>query len=150
LQAETAVVQSGRDLRVAQQRLSEAIGQDDFSVLAVTGTWAVPPLSPTLPDFNRGIEQTPPGRAQQTVVEQPRAPVHAARSAIWPTLSLRYNKGYTGDSEFPKDPFWTFTGLINLPIFAGGPTATWYASEAAVRTSEKAQADLLSLRRRTR
>ena len=150
LQADVALTQVGRDLLVAQQQLAQALGQDDFSALAVTGTWAVTraPLSP--PDLNPLVERLPSMLVQQAVVDQAKASVRAAQSALFPTLSLNYNRGAEGSSEFPSSPFWTFTGLVSYPLFGGGPTATYYAVSAANKNYAKAQQDLHTVRLQAR
>src|SRR5262249_33592881 len=45
---------------------------------------------------------------------------------------------------------WSFTGTINYPLFAGGPTSTYYATQSAQRTLDKARQDLRSLRNQLR
>jgi len=147
LQSDVALNQSYRDLQVAQQQLAQSLGQDDFSTLVVTGTWTTTPAPKTPPDFGPILAQLPVVVAQQAVVDQAKAAIHAAHSSLYPTLSLNYSKGLEGDSEFPThNPFWTFTGLLSYPLFAGGPTATYYASAAADKNYKKALEDLRSIR----
>jgi outer membrane protein TolC len=146
LQADVAVTQAGRDLLVAQQQLSQAIGQDDFSTLVVTGTWAAAKAPSTPPDFIALVDHLPSVLAQQAVVDQAKASVRAAQSTLYPTLSLNYSRGTEGSSEFPSSPFWTFTGLVSYPLFGGGPTATYYAVSAANKNYAKALQDLHTTR----
>jgi len=146
LQADVAVTQAGRDLLVAKQQLAQALGQDDFSALVVTGTWTADKAPATPPDFNALADRLPPVIAQQAVVDQAKASVRAAQSSLYPTFSLNYNQGLEGSSEFPSSPFWTFTGLVNYPLFGGGPTSTYYAVSAAKKNYEKAQEDLHTIR----
>lgn len=149
LQAEAGLAQAGRDRQVAQQQLSQVLGMDEFSALAVTGTWSAPAVPDPAPQFDALLANVPQLRAEQAVVDQARAALKSAHSTLWPTLSLNYSKGAEGSSEFPTDPFWTFTGVVNYPLFGGGPTSTYYASQAAERSYEKAQQDFRSLRNQT-
>lgn len=146
LQADLALTQAGRDLLVARQQLAQALGQDDFSVLAVTGTWAAAKAPATPPDFNALVDDLPSVLAQKAVVDQAKASVRAAQSSLYPTLSLNYSRGADGSSEFPSSPFWTFTGLVSYPLFGGGPTATYYAVSAANKNYAKALEDLHATR----
>ncbi len=150
LQAELALQQSSRDLHVAQQELSQAIGKEDFSALVVTGTWSASPLPTPRPDFNAILANHPQIEAQLAIVDQARAGVNIARSSLLPTLSLNASKGTVGPTEFPKNPFWSFGGSVNYPLFAGGLTSTYYASQSAERLFEKANEDLRSLRNQVR
>jgi outer membrane protein len=146
LQAEINLDQASRDLHVAQQQLNQSIGVDHFTAWVVTGTWSAPPVPMPRPDFNALLDKHPQILAQQAVVEQARAGINLAHSTLWPTLSLSYNKGTQGGSELPTNPFWTFTGVLNYPLFGSGLTSTYYASAAAQRTYDKSRQDLRSLR----
>ena len=150
LQADVALTQAGRDKLVAQEQLAQALGQDDFSILAVTGTWAAAPAPTTPPDLNILVDRLPNILAQLAVVDQYKASLHAAQSSLYPTLSLNYNRGTEGGSEFPSSPFWTFTGLVSYPLFGGGPTATYYAVSAANKSYAKALEDLHAARLQAR
>jgi outer membrane protein TolC len=143
LQADIALTQAGRDVRVAQEQLAQALGQDDFSMLAVTGTWSVPAAPPTPPDFDAILDRLPSVQAQRAVVEQTKAAVSVARSALYPKLSFNYNRGWENSYEFPaSNPYWTFMGLVSYPLFGGGPTSAYFNTAAANRAYEKAQEDL--------
>ena len=96
------------------------------------------------------MDHLPTVVAQRAVVDQAKASVHAAESSLLPNLSLSYTKGVEGSTEFPSSPYWTFSGLVNYPLFAGGPTATYYAVSAANRNYEKALQDLRSVRAQAR
>lgn len=146
LQAQLNLTQAGRDNEVAQQQLSQVLGMDEFNALAVTGTWTAAAAPVPHPDLMVLLARLPQIQAQEAVVAQARAAIHSARSTLLPTLALNYSKGTEGGSEFPTNPFWTFTGTVNLPLFAGGLTSTYYANQAAMRSYEKAQQDLRSLR----
>ena len=146
LQAQASLAQASRDVRVAQQELGQAIGMDDYQALVATGTWSVSPAPSPHPDLMALLVKIPQIRAQDAVVELARAAVSTARSTFFPTLSLSYSKGASGGSEFPSDPFWSFAGTVNLPLLAGGLTSTYFANRAALRSFEKAQQDLRSLK----
>jgi outer membrane protein TolC len=146
LQAQTSLDQSLRDLHVSQQALSQSIGNDHFTAIQISGTWATPEAPKPRPDFEAIVTQHPRMVAQQAVADQARAAIKTAHSALWPTLSLNYSRGTQGRTEFPRDPFWVFTGNVNYPLFGNGPTATYYAGVAAERAYESARQDLRSLR----
>ena len=151
LQAESDLAQASRDLRVAQQALGQVLGENQFQTLAVTGTWTRGSLSSEPPDLERWVDRSPRVWVQQAVVEQAKASLQNAHSALWPSLSLNYNRGYQSNSEFPTDnPYWVFTGQVSYPLFGSGPTATYDASAAAQRNLEKAGEDLRSLRHQVR
>lgn len=149
-QSDAALAQALRDRRIAQRQLAQALGQTDFSVLIVTGTWSLGAVPATSPVLDALVEQLPGVRAQAAVVSQSRAAVRAAESVFFPSLSLRYNRGTTGGHEFPQDPYWSWTGVVSLPLFSGGLTSAFYSTQAAERTYEKSQEDLRSVRNQAR
>ncbi len=134
LQADANVNQAGRDVEVADQQLGQVLGMDEFNVLMVTGTWAVAPVPIPHPNFPALLPGIPQIKVQEAIVEKARIAIKAAHATLWPTLSLGYSKGTQGPTEFPQSPFSSFTGVVNYPLFVGGPTATYYASQAAQRT----------------
>ena len=150
MQAEMNLLQAGRDVHSAQQQLSQALGLDQFQALVATGAWSTTPVPMPEPDFDQLLVREPPIQLQEAVLDQTRAALKSAHSTIWPTFSLDYAKGTQGGAELPGDPFWTFTGVVNYPLFGGGLTSTYYASQAARRTYEKAQLDLRAIRNQTR
>lgn len=150
LQAQAGLSQAHRDVLVAQQQLAQALGDEHYTTLAVTGTWTAPTAPTSPPDLDAIISRVPSVRVQQAVLEQTEAAVRAAHSALWPTASLNFTKGFQGGSEFPSDPFWTFTGVLNYPLFAGGPTAAYFSVSAANRNYARASQDLISVRNQAR
>jgi outer membrane protein TolC len=102
------------------------------------------------PDFGGLMLTDPRIQFREGAVEQARAGIKSAHSSLWPNLSVNYVRGTTGQTELPQNPFWTFSGTLNLPIFSGGPTAVYYASVAAERTYEKASQDLRVVRNQVR
>jgi outer membrane protein len=148
LQAEVSLKQAHRDIRVAQQQLGQALGEDAFSALAVTGTWKTPEVPATPPDLASLADRLPSVRAQAAAVDQAKAARSAARSALYPTLSVSYSRGVQDTSEFPtSNPSWTAAGQLSLPLFGGGPTAVYFNTASANRNLEKAQQDLRSVRK---
>jgi outer membrane protein TolC len=150
LQADLQLAQAKRNLRVAQQQLGQTLGIDSYTVLVVTGTWTAVGPNAEPPDFDPYINALPTVRVQQAVIDQAKAAVSSARSSLLPTLSLNYSRGYEGATEFPNNPYWTFTGLLSYPLFRGGPTATYYATTSAQRNLEKAEQDMRTIRLRAR
>jgi len=150
LQADLGLNQAKRSLRVAQQQLGQVLGKDHFTVLVVTGTWSAEPTSSDPPDFETLIDRLPSVRVQQALVDQAKAAVNSARSLLLPTLSVNYSRGLDGATEFPNNPYWTFTGLINYPLFSGGLTSTYYATSSAKRNYEKALQDMRATRQQAR
>ena len=150
LQSETDLRQASRDLRVAQQNLSQVLGEDQFQALAVTGTWTMGSLPPIPPAIENLIHREPRVAAQQAIVQQNRASLLSARSSLFPTLSLNFTKGYQGTTEFPETPYWTFLGALNFPLFGRGLTSTYFASSAASAALGRAESELRSLQNQVR
>jgi outer membrane protein TolC len=150
LQADAEVRQAARDLRTAQQRLAQVLGQDRFSALQATGTWTSSALPPEPPDLEAIIDRTPRVLAQMAGVDQARAAIWSARSAFFPTLSLNYNRGYNGTTEFPTNPYWSAGARVSYALFGGGPTSAYFNASAASRAFERSQAELRSIRNQTR
>jgi outer membrane protein TolC len=146
LQAAAELEQSFRDLRVAQQALGQMIGVETFNVLVVTGTWSASPIPTPRPDMDAIATKVPQVQIQQATVERAQVAIKSARSSLWPTLSAAYTRGLRGATEFPQDPYWSFTGSLNYPLFAGGLTATYYASQAAEAAYEQAKQTLRATR----
>lgn len=150
LQADTSVEQALRDRSAALTQLRQVLGEEPFTVTAVTGTWTAEAASTKTPDFDAMVNALPQVLVQQAAVDIARAKVRSAQSSIYPALSLNYTKGTTGSTEFPKDPFWTFSGVVSLPIFGGGPTSTYYANQSAQRAYDKARETLRSVKNQAR
>ncbi len=146
LQAQAAWEQSQRDLRVAQQQMNQSLGRDTFNALRVTGTWTAASAPTPRPDLESLLANLPSIQIQQAALDQARAGVKSAQSSVWPSLSVNYARGTTGRTEFPQNPFWTLSGTVNYPLFAGGPTAAYYANVAAQRLYDKTQQDLRLVR----
>jgi outer membrane protein TolC len=66
---------------------------------------------------------------------------------LWPALSASFSRSVTDDKEFPSARnSWSWSGLLSLPIFGGGPTAATYSVSAAERDLLKARENLRSAR----
>jgi outer membrane protein TolC len=148
-QAEMNLAQIQRDIRVAQQTLGQALGLDDFTHLAATGPLITTDLPEHPAQMEDVAENTPPVQAQKAVLDQAKASLNASQSSLWPALSASYIRSYQGTTEFPSNPGWSFLGLLNLPIFGNGPTASYYSISAAKRNVEKTEEDLRSIRHQT-
>lgn len=141
LQAEADAAQARRDLRAAEAELSRRLGRDDFSLVAATGTFVTltPPARESL-DFAAIAATRPDVRAQAAAVRASEAGLSQARSALFPTLSVDYTRSRTDRTEFPARRYnWSVAGVLSLPLFSGGPTATYYDTKAARGSLERSR-----------
>jgi outer membrane protein TolC len=148
-QAGANLTQASRDILVAQQQLSTAMGLDEFQMLVVTGTWVVPPAPDPPPNFEALLEKEPAVKLQAAVVAQAQSAVHTAWAPLLPTLGVNYSRGRSGDTELPNDPYWTFTGTLHYSLFSSGLTSTYYNTQAAKRSLESARQQLRAVRTQT-
>ena len=147
LQAELNLSQATRDVVVAQQLTgAPALGQDDFSAVAVTGSLSVPVVPVPLPNFEALLERQPAVKVQAALVQQAKDAVRSARAPLLPTLGLNYSRGKSGSVELPDDPYWTFSGTLRYPLFSGGLTSVYYASMAAKHAYESSVQQLRATR----
>ena len=147
VQAQSDLDQAQRNLRAGQRTLGRYLGYEEFHAFVTTGTLdAAPP--PDLPrDFETILAGRPDVAAEQAVVSGSEAGVWSARSPLFPALSASYSRTVTGASEFPSSNYgWTAIGALSLPIFGGGPTATYFAVSSAKQTLEKTRQDLRVVR----
>lgn len=150
LQADMALKQAGRDVQIAKRQLAQALGQENYTSLEVTGSFAGRGGLQESPNMESILDELPAIQAQKAAVDKTKANVSAAKSSLFPTLSLSYSRGFSDTSEFPTtNPSWTFTGLLRYPLFGGGPTQTYYSTVSANRLYEKSLLDLRSLRDQT-
>jgi outer membrane protein TolC len=149
LQAQADLAQAKRDVRVAQQALGKALGEDQFALLVATGTLATS-AAPVAPPFEQLTDAHPRVRVQKATVERAHSDVSAARSALWPTLSANYSRTLVGTTYFPSNPGWTASGVLSYPLFGGGPTAVYYDVTATKRLEEASQEDLRAVRLQVR
>lgn len=146
-QAEAELRQAMRAQRADQIALDRQLGIDDFGAVVATGTLAAAPPPPAPADDLALLSNRPDVALQEAVVRSAQASLSSARSTIYPSLSANYQRGRFGDKEFPSRAYTWSGGLtLSLPIFGGGPTATYYAVQAANRSLERAQQDLRVVR----
>ena len=148
-QAEADLRQASRNLRADQKVLDRQLGLDSFDAVAATGTLAVPdaPPAPSQGDENGYLSQRPDVRLQEAVLRTAELSVTSAKSSLLPTLSASYARNRIGPNEFPNQGYNWVGGLtLSIPLFSGGPTATYYAVQSARRGLEKAREDLRAVR----
>ncbi len=117
-QAEFEMARALRGLKVSQRELSQSLGADFYSALAVTGTFTADSASEAA-DIAALARQTPAYRKQESLVRQAQAGVKAARSGFFPELSASAS-GRRRGSEFPLDTDSWSAGLVaSYPIFSG-------------------------------
>lgn len=146
-QAEADLAQALRGLRTAQKALGRRLGRDSFAPVAATGTLSAQ-APPELPrDLEPLLAVRPDIAAQQALLRGARAALSQARSSLWPTASVNYGRSRLGPTEFPSERYsWTFGGLLSYPLFGGGPTATYFAVQGAMKGVEKSEQDLRAAR----
>ncbi len=130
IQAEAALAQAQRDLRAAQAELNRRLGLEQFSALAVTGTWTTSPL-PADPDIVSLAAANPQIRLAKAGVEVAKGNLERTRSNFWPSLSANYARSFQDSNYFPKNPGWSASGVLNWPLFGQGLTAPYYDVSAA-------------------
>lgn len=127
LQAEADVAQSERDLRAARRALERHLGFDEFRHVSATGTLAAP-AAPQFPERAEDmIELRPDIAVRQSDIRSAEAGLSSAKSALWPKVSASFSRDVTGRTEFPNSRWgWSAVGTLSLPLFGGGPSATYY------------------------
>src|SRR5688572_642931 len=150
VQAEIDTAQSGRDLRVAQQTLNQALGNDSFVAVNATGSLVALPVPPHPLDLEALVEQHPRVVFQRAALAQARAALTSAQSSLLPRLSANYSRSYVGPDFFPNNPSWTAQGVVSYSLFGEGPTAAYYAIAAAKRNVERSQEEVRAVRHEVR
>ena len=146
-QADADLRQAFRAERTGLMTLDRELGLDDFGATVATGTLTAQPAPPAPANDVALLSQRPDVALQEAVVRSAQAALSAARSPVYPSLSANYTRGRFGAGEFPSSGYTWVGGLtLSLPIFGGGPTATYYAVQAANRGLDKAQQDLRTVR----
>lgn len=147
VQAEVSLTQAIRNLRAAQKSLDRHLGLDDFTVVIVTGTLETDTPPPLPADLRSLLAPRPDVAAQDARIQSAKASLGQSQNSLWPTLSTNYSRSVLGRTEFPNSRYsWSFGTSLSLPLFAGGPTSTYYAVSAAKKNLEKAEQDLRSVR----
>ncbi len=147
MEATAELVQARRRIRADQRALYRRLGLDDVDDAPVVGELeaAEPPALPA--EIPKIADQRPDVLVQVAGIAVAQADVRRAQSTLWPTLSAGYARFRTGAHEFPSDNSgWSFRGVLDYPLFGGGPTATYYQITTARQNLEKAQQDLRSVR----
>lgn len=143
LQAEAALSQALRDLKTSRIALDRWLGLDDLPAVDAVGNLDSGPSPDEPSDLKKLADLRPDVAAQEAAVQSARASLARARSALWPALSVNYTRSVTDDKEFPSaQKGWSWSGLLSLPIFGGGPTAAYYSVSAAQRDLLKARENL--------
>lgn len=147
LQAQADLSQDLRDLGVAQKALDRQLGRDGFDAVAATGTLELqqPPDYPR--DARALLAKRPDVALQEASVRSAEAALAQSRSALWPSVSASYSRSRSGRDEFPASRYnWSFSGVLSIPVFGGGPTATWFSVSSAQKSLDKAAQNLRSAR----
>jgi len=147
LQARAGLAQTLRSVRTARRALDQQLGLDEFSETAVTGTLVAQPP----PEFPRHIEDAlavrPDVLLQEAVIRSAQAAVTTAQSPLWPSLNANYARSRSGPYEFPDPVYgWSAGVTLSYPLFAGGPTAAYYASKSSQDIFKKSEQDLRAVR----
>jgi outer membrane protein TolC len=149
-QAEAELAQAVRSLRSTRVGLNHQLGHDDFALTTATGTLEAAALPPP-PDDDSLLANHPQIASFEAAEAVARAGVKSAWSGVLPNLSVNYSRSVVDSKEFPTaNAQWSAAGVLSLPIFGGGPTASWYAVTAAKRTLEKTREDLRSAKLQVR
>ncbi|HBL16411.1 MAG: hypothetical protein A2X36_03475 [Elusimicrobia bacterium GWA2_69_24] len=147
LQAEADLAQSLRDLRTNRMSLFQKLGFDGYQALSATGTLVTGPA----PAMELELADSVAGRTdvavQEAAVRSAEAGVRKSRSSLYPTWSASYSRSWAERTEFPRaNPNWSLSSVVSLPLFGGGPTATYYSVEASKRQLEQAKETLRAAR----
>lgn len=148
LQADSDLAQALRAVRTSKQQVAEALGRQEFETIATTGTLSIVPPPETVPGNIASLAESHPGVIVAAAnVEAATAALDRSSSDLWPTLSASYNRSFRGSSYFPNDdPGWSASGVLSIPIFAGGPTALYHGVKAARFNLAAAEEDLRARR----
>ncbi len=151
LQAQADVDQAVRNLRTAQISLARQMGSGTFALEGADGVLATNP-TPDLPREMQGILAARPDvTLQEAVVQSAKASLLQATSSLLPNITTSYTRSFDSDIAFPtENASWAFSAALNYPLFAGGPTATLFATVQAKRNVEKSQQDLRAVRDQAR
>jgi len=138
--SETDLAQAQRNLRVAQQALNHALGRPETEAVAVNDKFYVP-ATPTWEDIAAHLPNLPQIKHDDALIAQAQASLKQAWSQVVPNLSANYSHSWVGQSFFPPNNDWTASLSLNWPIFAGGPTYSYFAISGAQDSLDKAVSD---------
>lgn len=147
LQAREDIAQVGRSLRTTARALSAQLGEEEFAEVTATGTLDAA-VVPDLPkDDGALLARRPDVSIQDATIKAAQATVSSARSSIFPSLNLAYDRTSTGASEFPSSQYaWTAGATLSLPVFGGGLMSVYHDVKAAQRNLAAAKETLRSVR----
>ena len=147
LQAQEDIAQVSRDLRTTTRALIAQIGREEFTEVTATGT-LVAAAVPDLPkDDESLLARRPDVSIQDASIKAAKATVSSARSSIYPSLSLAYNRTTTGASEFPSSQYgWTAGATLSVPVFGGGLMSVYHDVKAAQKNLVAAKETMRSVR----
>ncbi|MFN0118462.1 MAG: TolC family protein [Elusimicrobiota bacterium] len=148
--AEADLSQAKRSLKVAQIELNRHLGSDHFDVIFATGSLDVRELLDDV-DMKTLSQMHPQVIVQKGALLQSKAALQEAKSSLWPTLSASYSRSVIGKIFFPSDSYaWGVSGILNYPLFSGGPTATYNRTLAARANLRSAEMDYEAIIREVR
>ncbi|MBL8023188.1 MAG: TolC family protein [Elusimicrobia bacterium] len=146
LEAAADLAQAHRRARADQRTLYRYLGLPSVNERPVVGSLDTR-APPDFPTVEQRVDGRPDVLLQKISITLQESEVARSRSALWPTLSTHYTRFRTGAHEFPReDTGWTWSGVLNYPLFSGGPTAVLHGITASKKNLEKAQWDYHSVR----
>jgi len=150
-QSDADLRNANRELRSAQHSLAQQLGLNEFQQLTVLPMAPPAPLSDPEPNFEPLIDTRPDVRLAQAGLDVADGDLLKSKSVVWPTLTANYVRGFQGPRFFPGDQEdWTLSGVLNLPIFSGGPSAAYYSIKGSRRAVQSAEESLRSVRNSAR
>ena len=136
--------QAERAIPLAARELARRLGLRE-KVTGADGALIVETLPP-LEGSEATLETHPKISSREAAFRESRAGLAGARASLWPTLTGRYARSFTGDNFFPEKRHWNLSGTLSFPLFAGGPTAAFNNIEAAQASVAGAELDLNAAR----
>lgn len=147
LQARLSIVAAERDLRAAQRELAQRLGREEYENFVASGTLGAAAPPPRPEDLRSLLALQPEVVIAQAQARQAGVGVERAESSLWPSLTGDYVRALIGPAELPRASYGWNAGLtLSYPLFAGGPTSTWFGTKAAKRALDAAEMNLSSAR----
>lgn len=119
-QAEFEVAQAGRNIELAQRRLSRELGRPDFRPLRVTGDLAVSPAVRERPDFEGSVKKNPLVQQRAARKEAARFVLKSAQAGYFPQVYANASVGRAASAWPPDTDEWTAGLSLALPLLDGG------------------------------
>ena len=138
-QAQFDVTQAGRDIELAERRLTKEMGRSELVPMRATGDFAVSDAVREKPDFAAIAVNNP--SLQQLVAQKNAAVfnVKSAKSEFLPSITASGNAGRTDSNWPPEGDQWSIGAAVSFPIFEGGKRIADVSKANALLT--KAEAD---------